>query len=108
MKLDQYEATRLNPKFAKAYIEYSVEFNDIIDQNSELLKIDKMSEKEKVVRVFWNKNIPWTIVNIKIPPVKNQANKVDFCDIIQNYEIDPWRLATPCPLEDHHASLCRL
>ena len=75
VKLDHYQATRLNPKFAKFYIEYSVEFNDIIDQNSELLKIDK---KEKVVRVFWNKNIPWTFVNIKIPPVRNQAKVLDL------------------------------
>jgi len=108
VKLDQYEATRLNPKFAKAYIEYSVEFNDIIDQNSELLKIDKMQEKEKVVRVFWNKNIPYTFINIKIPPVKNQA-KVDFCDIIQNYEIGsyaPLEMGDPLPAEKVTMHLC--
>ena len=86
VKLDKYEATRLAPKFSKAYIEYSDEFNDIIDTNSQLLKIDKMNEKDKVVPVYWNKNTAYTFVNIKIPPVKNQT-KVDFCDIIQNYEI---------------------
>ena len=108
VKMDQYEATRLNPKFAKAYIEYSVEFNDIIDQNSKLLKINKMTEKEQVVRVFWNKNVPYTFVNIKIPPVKNQT-KVDFCDIIQNYEIGsyaPLEMGDPIPAEKVTMHLC--
>ena len=82
VKLDEYMETRLNPKFSKAYIEYSMEFNEIIDQNRKLLKIEKMSENDKIARVFWLKNQPYAFVDIKIPPVKNQS-KVDFCDIIQ-------------------------
>ncbi len=61
-----------------------------------------------MVRVFWNKNIPYTFVNIKIPPVKNQA-KVDFCDIIQNYEIGsyaPLEIGDPMPAEKITMHLC--
>ena len=108
VKLDNYQATKLNPKFAKAYIEYSTEFNDIIDQNRQLLKIDKMSEKDKIVRVFWTRNIPYAFVNIRIPPVKNQS-KVDFCDIIQNYEIGgyaPFEMGNPQPASKVTMHLC--
>ena len=108
VKLDQYESTRLTSKFAKAYIEYSVEFNEIIDQNRQLLKIEKMTEKDKIVRVFWNGNIPYAFVNINIPPVKNQV-KVDFCDIIQNYEIGtfaPLEMGDPAPANKVSMHLC--
>ena len=108
VKLDQYEATRLAPKFTKAYIEYSDEFNDIIDTNKQLLKIDKMSEKDKVVKVFWNRNVPYTFVNIKIP-LRLSQTKVDFCDIIQNYEIGsyvPLEMAEPQPAAKINMHLC--
>ena len=61
------------------------------------------------MRVFWNKNIPWTFVNIKIPPVKNKANKVDFCDIIQIYEIGPYaplEIGDPMPAKKITMHLC--
>ena len=86
VKLAQYEATRLTSKFAKAHVSYSSEFDEIIDQNRQLLKIEKLTKQQAIVRVFWNRNIPYAFVNINIPHVKNQS-KVDFCDIVQNYEI---------------------
>ena len=86
VKLGQFEATRLTSKFAKAHVSYSSEFDEIIDQNRQLLKIEKLTKQEAIVRVFWKKNIPYAFVNINIPHVKHQS-KVDFCDIVQNYEI---------------------
>ena len=108
VKLAHYEATRITSKFAKAYISYSEEFNEIIDQNRELLKIDKLTDKEAVARVFWKKNIPYAFVNIKIPPVKSQR-KVDFCDIVQNYEIGsyaPFEMGEPQPATKVSMQLC--
>jgi len=67
VKLDEYMETRLNPKFSKAYIEYSMEFNEIIDQNRKLLKIEKMSEKDKIARVFWLKNQPYAFGISRFP-----------------------------------------
>ena len=108
VKLMQYEATRLTSKFAKAYISYSEEFDEIIDQNRQLLKIEKLTEKEAIAKVFWKKNIPYAFVNIKIPPVKSKM-KVDFCDIVQNYEIGsyaPFEMGEPQPTCKITMQLC--
>ena len=86
VRLDQYESTRLTPQFTKAFIQFSDEFNNIIDANSKVLKIEKMNEKESMVKVFWRKNVPYAFVNICIkPPTK--PTSVDFCDIVKDYEI---------------------
>jgi len=88
VKLDQYESTRITSKFAKAFIQFSPEFNNIIDQNSKVLKILKLSEEEAIVKVIWKKNIPYAFVDIKIPPISNRMKQtIDFCDIVQNYEL---------------------
>ena len=108
VKLAQYEATRLTSKFAKAYVSYSSEFDEIIDQNRELLKIEKLTAKEAAVRVFWKKNIPYAFININIPYMKHQS-KVDFCDIVQNYEIGsyaPFEHGEPKPSTKITMQLC--
>lgn len=88
VKLDQYESTRITSKFAKAFIQFSPEFNNIIDQNSKVLKILKLTEEESIVKVVWKKNVPYAFVDIKIPQVSNKMQgKIDFCDIVQNYEL---------------------
>lgn len=88
VKLDQYESTRITSKFAKAFIQFSPEFSNIIDQNSKVLKIVKLTEEEAIVKVLWKKNIPYAFVDIKIPKVSNKMKQsIDFCDIVQNYEL---------------------
>ena len=46
VRLDQYESTRLSSKFTKAVIQFSPEFDSIIDQNKKVLRILKLKEED--------------------------------------------------------------
>jgi len=108
VKLDQYESTRITSKFAKAFIQFSPEFNNIIDQNSKVLKILKLSEEESIVKVIWKKNIPYAFVDIKIPNTNKMSN-INFCDIVQNYELGsfaPLEFGDPLEINKVAMSIC--
>eukprot|EP00092_Neocalanus_flemingeri_P003100 GFUD01003312.1.p1 GENE.GFUD01003312.1~~GFUD01003312.1.p1 ORF type:complete len:1263 (-),score=415.62 GFUD01003312.1:210-3998(-) len=110
VRLDQYESTRITSKFAKAFIQFSPEFNEIIDQNRKVLKILKLKENEAIVKVLWKKNIPYAFVDIKIPSISNKMKPtIDFCDIVQNYELGsfaPLDFGDPLECSKVNMSIC--
>ena len=77
VRLGMYESTGLATKLSEA-----------------VLKYDKHSEEQAIVRGIWKENIPLALVNIKISMCYKPGT--DFCNIVQEYEVgshDP--LETP-------------
>lgn len=108
VKLDDYVATKVGKKFSKVHVQFSKEFNKVIDQNKKVLKIEKLDEKESIVDVIWKKNTPYAFIDIKIPTNKHTAT-VDFCDIIEGYQLGIWSpidSETPKEKEKVAMSIC--
>jgi len=109
VKLDQYQATKLSSKFNKACIKFSPEFSQVIDKNKNALKIEKLKEKDSVVKVYWKGNAPFAFVDVKISPNRGK-NNVDFCDIIPNYDLGLYApmdyCKEPAPVERINMMVC--
>jgi len=86
VRLDQFQASKLSSKFNKACIKFSPEFTEVIDKNKNSLKIEKLKEKDSVVKVYWKGAIPYAFVDIRIAP-NRQKGSIDFCDIISDYNL---------------------
>jgi len=86
VRLDQYQASKLSSKFNKACIKFSPEFTEVIDKNKNSLKIEKLKEKDSVVKVYWKGSTPYAFIDIRIAPGRNKGS-IDFCDIISDYNL---------------------
>jgi len=105
VKLDQFEATKISGKFSKAYVQFSDDFKKVIAQNQKVLRIEKLSEEEAVVPVFWRRNIPYAFINIKIPANAKRPT-IDFCDIVAGYELGDWTpMDTEVPAQKQRSTM---
>ena len=87
VKLDQFN--QVPGKFSKAYLQFSDEFNEVIEANKKVLRIENLSKKEALVPVIWKKNTPYAFLNVKIP-ANSKRPTIDFCDIVEGYEVGSW------------------